>query len=370
MRVGVVDGELAGVLACLPATWTLPGPSVVSAGAVTGVAVTPTMRRRGVLRALVTDAVAAARGRGEVALVLHASEAGIYGRFGFGPASYAATYRLTSPARLRPAPAPAGAVRLLRRDEALEAFPLVFDAHRRTRAGEIDRPEGWWPGFLAEPDEASGRSRFFCAYVAAGQIDGYGVYEVLRPPVGDDLARLDAGYSRRELRIVELVALSDDAYRALWSFLCGIDLVGEITTGPRPLDEPLRHLLADPRALRTAAVADRTWCRLIDAPAALAARRYGGADQLVLEVRDELCPWNAGRYLLAVDEAGDALVAPSAAPAACVLGIDALASLLCGALSAPTLATAGALVARDAAALATLQRLFALAPEPFCTAGF
>ncbi|HEV8651006.1 MAG TPA: GNAT family N-acetyltransferase [Actinomycetes bacterium] len=74
---------------------TLPGPVTARAGGLTAVAVLPTHRRRGLLRAIIAWHFADCQARGETLSVLGASEAGIYGRFGYGPATLQATTRST-----------------------------------------------------------------------------------------------------------------------------------------------------------------------------------------------------------------------------------------------------------------------------------
>ena len=57
-----------------------------------------------------------------------------------------------------------------------------------------------------------------------------------------------------------------------------------------PVDEPLRWMLADPRRMFTKGMHDFLWVRLLDIPAAMAARRYQVEDSLVVEVADGFRP--------------------------------------------------------------------------------
>jgi predicted acetyltransferase len=98
------------------------------------------------------------------------------------------------------------------------------------------------------------------------------------------------------------MAVTPRAERAVWGFLFGIDLMRTTKAGRVAVPHPLQLALADPRALGFT-VGDGLWVRLVDLPAALAARRYGAADSIVLEVGDAFCPWNAGRWQ--VTAAGD-----------------------------------------------------------------
>ena len=68
-------------------------------------------------------------------------------------------------------------------------------------------------------------------------------------------------------------------------------------------DDPLRHLVADPRALHARPV-DTLWVRLVDVDRALRARRYPAPVNLVFEVRDRFCPWNDGRFHLTGSPSG------------------------------------------------------------------
>ena len=77
----------------------------------------------------------------------------------------------------------------------------------------------------------------------------------------------------------------------------GIDLRTTIECDDRPVDDPLPWMLADPRRLQRAP-RDGMWLRILDVQKALEARTYAREGRIVLEVRDEFCPWNDGRYVL------------------------------------------------------------------------
>lgn len=368
VRVAELDGELVGALSAFSTEMTCPGGALVRAVAVSNLAVLPTHRRRGVMSALLAHLFSETRGSGHLLAALYASQGGIYGRFGFGAGSFAATYRLERAASClsRAADGPYQ-VRLLRQAEASEALPAVFDLARRQRPGELERGPGGWAALLEEPEGPT--ARFVAAAVKAGEVGGYAVYEVVANARAGR-AQPEEPVAERVARLVELVALDDDAYRALWSYLLGVDLVGALVTGPRPLDEPLRFLLEDPRALEVRRLEDHTWLRLLDVPGALAARRYGAAGSLVLEISDDHCPWNAGRFALLVDARGQASVIASTERPDLICNVAGLAASYLGATSWATLVRAGVAVAPSAAALARADLLFGTAEQPFCTSGF
>src|SRR3954447_16719831 len=111
------DGRMAGVAGIYTRELTVPG-ALMTIAAVTLVGVLPTHRRRGVLTALMRRQLDDVRAAGQPVAALWASEAAIYGRFGYGRAAYHANLTLrTAGTRLRPGgrrlapgvPAPSGA---------------------------------------------------------------------------------------------------------------------------------------------------------------------------------------------------------------------------------------------------------------------
>jgi predicted N-acetyltransferase YhbS len=103
---------------------SVPGGELPAAG-VTGVGVLPTHRRQGLLTRLMRRQVDDVRDRGEPLAALWASEAQIYGRFGYAPATFGAAHRIRKrgATALTRAPAAGGLVRLVDPDFALAAAP-------------------------------------------------------------------------------------------------------------------------------------------------------------------------------------------------------------------------------------------------------
>jgi predicted acetyltransferase len=131
-------------------------------------------------------------------------------------------------------------------------------------------------------------------------------------------------------RVFDLFAASDEAYRNIWSYLAGIDLVEEIELTERPVDEPIRWLLPDARALELVALVDFVWVRLLDVCAALTARRYAVPGEVVLEVNDEdLGGYATGRVRLSAN-GDDVACTPTTEPPDVRLSQRALASSYLG----------------------------------------
>lgn len=297
-RWGAREGSRwVGTLGSLPNTLTVPGTedaaAHISADALTMVTVAGTHRRRGLLTAMMTGYLREARERGDAVSVLWAAEAPIYGRFGYAPAADKAAYVL-HPRRPggRLEPAGEGRLRQLDAAELGDVGPAIFDAARRLRAGNIDRPARWWSrnlgldGYPAPP-----KAPTYVAHEGPDGPDGFVIWTPSRP--ADSREHLGA------VEVSELCAANDDAYRDLWAYLSGLDLVAEVRLDLRPVDEPARWLVRDRRALEQVHAGDGLWLRLLDVPVALSARRYAVPGRLVLEVVDDSTGgFTAGRYLL------------------------------------------------------------------------
>ena len=331
---------------------TVPGGELPCAG-VTWVGVIPTHRRRGILRDLMRRQLEDVAGWGEPIAALWASEAAIYGRFGYGQAasnghakSDRARFALRREAR--------GSVRLVDADEALELFPPVYERLRATRAGMLSRDERWWKEHrLADPERwRRGASRkFYAAVEVDGNVDGYAYYRVKE--------EWEAGFAKGEVRVIEALASSAEGEKTLWGFLHGIDLTTTVEVGIFDPASPLALLVRDPRALGVR-VGDGLWLRLVDVDAALRARSYRPGESVVLEVRDELLPSNAGRYRVG-DDAGRTNDTADLA-----LDVADLASAYLGAYDFHRLARAGLVDERVEGAVEAATLLFRTNLPPYC----
>jgi predicted acetyltransferase len=112
-------------------------------------------------------------------------------------------------------------------------------------------------------------------------------------------------------------------------------------------------------------VVDGLWLRLVDVAAALSARTYAADPDVVIEVADDFCPWNAGRYRLAGGACARVETAPDLA-----LDVGALAAAYLGGTTLLTLAGAGRVHELTAGALARASAAFRGAVEPWCPETF
>ncbi len=282
---GVRDaGRWVGTLATEERRLTVPAGSTgthdVTVDALTAVSVAATHRRQGWLSRMLDRSLAAAVERGDPLSMLVAAEWPIYGRFGYAPATSLAEYRLRPrrPVPLLP-PAPPGTTRMADVDEVARVAPELFERARRLRAGQVDRGGTWWARLLGtDGQKGFGDSQVWVVHDGPDGVDGLLGWKVTRD--------FDLTDNLGAIRVDDFVAVSDAAYRDLYSYLCGVDAVAEIELPDRPVDEPILWSLHDGRALQTRTVGDELWVRLLDVPAALAARGYAVPGSLVLDVVD------------------------------------------------------------------------------------
>ncbi len=359
------DGVCVGGSAMLSYRVTVPGGGTVGMGGVTSTAVVATHRRRGLLRRMMRAMFDAALERGELLAMLSASEGGIYGRFGFSPATHRTRWELARhQGGLRPAAPDPGSLELVDAAGAQAAWPIVHAlvrAGRAGRAGELTPLPGHWERLSDEPNGTDGPPRHLVHRDRHGAVDGAARFRLPWSPTAAHAGTL----------VVEaLEAANPAAYRALWALLLDFDLTRTVVAPGRPRDEPLRWMLADPRAMRVTRQSDNLWARLLDVPAALSRRAYGGADELVFGIDDDLmCPANNRTWLLRTDGVETVCVATDRA-AELTLTTPALGSLYFGGASVHDLAYAGRATPHTADALARTARLFRTDTEPHNSFGF
>ncbi|MFI7635245.1 GNAT family N-acetyltransferase [Nonomuraea sp. NPDC049400] len=295
------DGDLiAGVTSILSFTMTVPGGRLPVAG-VTSVSVLPSHRRRGILSALMRRQLADVRERGESVAALYASESAIYGRYGYGRASQSLFFRIdkTRSAFVKNAPTdPSLRIRVASPADVRADLESLFASVATRRPGRYDRKPAIWDDVLAD-EEADQHGNGPLRSVLAEDDGGLRGYALFRVKADWDTNGLPAG----ELKLQELEATDPAAYALLWRSILDRDLVSEIQSGGRPVDDPLIALVADQRRL-CARMHDELWIRLVEVDKALAARAYSASVDVVIEVEDDVCPWNAGRWRLTADPAG------------------------------------------------------------------
>jgi predicted acetyltransferase len=341
---------------------SIPGAVVPCAG-ITWVSVAPTHRRRGVLTAIMRRQLTELHEQQrEPVAALWASEYPIYGRFGYAPATARAELTgRTERLRLRPdVDLGCGRVDAVDEDVYRPAAAALYESVRRFVPGNLARDDRWWDRLMRdEPENRHGATarRYLLHTEDDGTVTGYAAYRLTG-------AWTDSGEPDGTLTVEEVRASRTPAYAALWQVLLSIDLVRTVRARRASPDEPLRHLVTDGRAL-TGTPLDALWVRLVDVDRALAARRYPAAIDLVIEVRDEFCPWNEGRWRLAGHPAGGYCGRTDLDPDL-VLGIEELSAVYLGGTSLASLQAAGRVTEVSPGAVTLAATAFGWPVTPWC----
>ncbi|PFG29815.1 GNAT family N-acetyltransferase [Paramicrobacterium agarici] len=354
---GVWDAAEAGVdPVATVSTWSTPlsvPGGTVPTWAISAVTVAPTHRRRGIARNLIEAELRTAAACNVPVAALTASEATIYGRFGFAPAARVSKITIDTKRASWAGPTPTGRVRFIELDELFEQGPAIFERERLQHPGEIELGELLWSGTIDYRPGKEDKAKDIRAIQytgAAGEVQGVAAYRVKE---GSD--------DKLTASVLHLAAATDDAYAALWRFLLELDLVRVLEADLRSTDEPVLWQLSDVRAAKVAPY-DHLWLRIIDPIAALEARSYSRPVRLVLDVVDPL-EFAQGRFLLEVNDAGSASVshltenAPADAGHLALSERD-LAQIYVGGASATALHRAGRITELTDGAVAHLDAAF------------
>ncbi|MDG6108233.1 GNAT family N-acetyltransferase [Dactylosporangium aurantiacum] len=346
-----LDGQIVGTAGIFTRDLAVPG-AVIPAAHVTGVSVAATHTRKGLLRRMMTSQLSTAP---EAIAVLWASEGRIYQRFGYGLATQNVTVRADRrELTVRgDAGVGTGTLRAAVPAEVRKELSQVYDRVLPDQPGWSSRDDAWWAHLTHDPEdrrEGFTATRAVLYENADGVVDGYTRYRVRN--------EWDDNGPKGEVNVVELVAATPDAAAALWRFLLGVDLTRTVVKGLSSPDEPLFHLVEEPRRLG-GKIGDGLWVRIVDLPRALTARRYAAPVDVVLEVTDTLLPANAGRWRLRVG-AGGALVncAPTAAPADLTCDVTDLGAAYLGGTKLGALAATGRVQEHRPGAVAAASTAF------------
>ncbi|MEU8968372.1 GNAT family N-acetyltransferase [Streptomyces monashensis] len=363
--LAVLDGdEIVGTAGAFSFRMTVPGGAGVPAAGVTMVSVAATHRRRGVLTSMMRRQLEDVRELGEPLTVLFASEPAIYGRFGYGAAASQLTAEIDT--RRVSLALPAGAddvrVRYAEPADVLDACEAVYAALVPDRPGMLARQPGWERVGLLDPaSEREGASALQCVVAERkGQVTGYARYRTKLGwgPDGHD----------GTVKLEDLAALDPATDAALWRFLFGIDLMSTLSLHGRPVDDAWQYLVSDIRRCRPR-LRDSGHVRLVDVAAALAARTYQTPVDVVLDVADVFCPWNAGRLRLTGDPKGASCERTTDA-ADLALSVRELGAAYLGGVSLLSLARAGRVAELRPGALTEASVAFGSPVPPWLPHGF
>jgi predicted acetyltransferase len=353
---GSLDGsQPVGTVNSWVTDMTMPGGGGIPMWAVSGVTVAPTHRRKGIARAMLEGELRTAAAAGVPIAGLTVSEATIYGRFGFSPATYATDWTIDTKRATWIGPRPDGRLDFVARDALPAQLAELHGRVRTARPGEIEAWPGLWKRMagVAPGQEGGGKVRAVRYADAGGTTRGIAVYRLS----GDG-----SDFTKHELELHYLLSETADAYAALWRFALEHDLVAVLKAPLRAVDEPVRWMIADQRGA-TVQTGEHGWLRILDVPVALSSRTYAAAGSVTLRVSDPF-GFADGAWRLTTAASGTAEVVASDAPAEIALSVSALSSIVLGGVRAATLREAG-LLAADDGAVRSLDALFASPRAPY-----
>ncbi|WP_370325007.1 GNAT family N-acetyltransferase [Euzebya sp.] len=354
------DGEqLVGSLSAYSFDMSVPGGSA-RVGGTTWVGVAPTHRRRGLLARAMTQHLRDVAERGEPLAALWASEASIYGRFGYGPAieGQRVEVEVDGPVTwLDTAPPPPTSVSFVPLAEAAEVLDPIYTAARGRRAGLHARSQTWWhfQVLSTRKDAMGGLPR---KYVAVAEVDGqpaaYAVYGLAEGP------ERTSGRPHAVLTLIEMAGVDAQAEASMWRYLLSHDLVQTVDARRRPVDDVLPLLLADSRRV-VRRPGDALHVRVVDLPAALRARSYVDSAGVTIEVHDGLLEANDGTWRVEVAPEGVSVEPAEVSDADLRMDVKALGALYMGDVRLGRLAAAGMVDVLNPAVVPAVEAAFTAA---------
>lgn len=344
-----------------PFELTLPGGRATVVTGVCDVAVLPGHRRQGHLTRIMQRLHSDARERGEVAAVLTASAGSIYHRFGYGIATSHLIWQLdTAHAAMIDAPAVDLHVDHVAGVDGAEALADLWARCRFQRPGTLSRSLEWWRLVIGPHEHWKGGGTVTSLLLRdhEGMVRGAAPYRLTQT--------VDRGVQQWTVEPLEVVADSPEVEAQIWVELGRLDHVSRIAPRVRPLDDPLRWRLVDPRRLVVGGVVDLLWVCPIDVPGLLAARTYATETSVLFAVEDPFDPEVDGHYRLDTSPDGatclrvEGAVDPDLRLSASVLG-----SVVLGGSTFTAFARAGRVDELRPGALAATDAAFSSPLAPF-----
>lgn len=361
-----VDGDWISTFGSFARTMCVPGGTAVPVSAVTAVTVSASYRRRGLLTTMMQHELDRLHDGGTESLaVLWASESGIYGRFGYAAAAQrlsiegeSSRMRFLSSVNLAD-----GSVNEVPKDEFLEQATEVRSRIWSQRPGHLNRDRTWWLWMIVDPEASRGGAserRYVIHYDQSGEPDGFAYFRVKE----QNTATGPSGI----VQVREIDAETPEAYAALWNYVFGIDLTRTFTRLCAPVDDILRHLLIDSRAVESTLV-DNLYVRIVDIPAALQARSYLSDLEVCIDITDQQLPANNGTYQI-VAHPNDVAVQRTTTEPDLSMTILELSAIYLGGISLTSLVAAGRVTEHRPGTAARASAAFGSERQPMCPDSF
>ncbi|HVL81726.1 MAG TPA: GNAT family N-acetyltransferase [Actinomycetota bacterium] len=281
LRVLRTGGTVVGGMRVWPLGQWYGGRPVPMWG-VASVAVDPAHRASGFATGMMRSSLEEMHSAGAALSALYPATQPVYRRTGWELAGTWTRFRL---------PAAAIDVRdreldIRRVDAGDGVFKQLYDRRAAASNGHLARTEAYWR-FVQSPRSEETVHRYVVE--RDGRPEGYVVFTQDRE-----------GAWRYNLNCRDVVATSPAAARRLWTFFADHRSFSEDVTWSGSGSDPMLFVL---REQEWKAPRSWTWMlRIVDVKAALSERGYpaGMEAEVHLDVRDDVCGWNEGRWVLSV----------------------------------------------------------------------
>ena len=296
--LATIDGEHAGVAGSWDIEVSVPakgGASLRPAEGLTWVGVHPDHRRRGVLRALMLEHLRWTReDQGRALAALNASEASIYGRFGYGVAStelmttFAAGATFTAPESVEELAAATTTRMTTAGPEHAERLHALVRESGRTAVGTVVRTVEDYARVLTDIPETRGNREPFRLLWATRDGRDVGCAWFHRTP------KWKRGAADGRLEVITAVDTDAGAQLAIARRLTSFDLMAHVDHWVAP-DDRLVLWQGTQRPVGKG-ITDDLWARVVDLPQAVAERGHAADVDVTVRVHDETLSANAGTW--------------------------------------------------------------------------
>ncbi|MGO1385562.1 MAG: GNAT family N-acetyltransferase [Arachnia sp.] len=300
------------------------GRGLVPTNFITDVTVQASHRRRGLMNALMSTDLAEARERNDVFAVLTATDARLYGRFGFGVTAGARRLEIESGPKFQLRTEPVGHSVFTDPSHIAELRQKIFQTFHTHQFWSVGRANHYWTSGFDWNTQQPIPQRGAVHFDEHGEPDATLVFSV----------------TEDSLKIVDLIGTSTGAEIELLRLLAHGE-AHETIIWPRCHDSrhPLPWALEDSRVVRTTKEFDTVWVRVLDVERAVEMRQFDHDGSVTLEIRDkqDFC---SGTYEISV-EGGQATAVRTTGAADVAMDVAAFSTLLSGLQGAVELGVAG-----------------------------
>lgn len=301
-----------------------PGHGLAATNFITDVTVQASHRRRGLMNALMSTDLAEARERGDVFAVLTATDARLYGRFGFGVTATARRLEIESGPKFQLRTEPVGHSVFADPSRIIELRREIFEKFHAQQFWSVGRANHYWTANFDWDTQQPVSHRGAVHFDEHGEPDATLVFAVEK----DSLQILDlVGTSTgAEIELLRLLAHGEGHEKIVWG-RCH---------DPR---HPLPWALEDSRVVNTTKESDTVWVRVLNVARALELRAFDQDGSITLDIRDrqDFC---TGTYRIDVEN-GRARAEKTSDAADVSINVDAFSTLLSGLQGAVELGVAG-----------------------------